>query len=550
MTTLKTAPPVLLRNVNVNKLNIPKMKDKDDPEVFIRYLEAALVRAMVPQEDWMDHVQPQITLEAGEKIIEVLENVDSTFEDIKAAMTGVSAMTFTSTAEAMFNPLSGGEKPKPRLLADKLKRWIKKLIQEAETEAEIVEKFTVGCLRSTLSQELKNYLDLTETTTIPRYIMKIEEWEKCTAEGRLIYKQEVTSRTSYKETQQSTGYKKTATCYHCGKVGHISRDCLNQLAGEKQATPSPSHGVTPALTPTNMTKTERKPIMCFNCHQAGHKSPQCPKNVTTTVKQIQIPINRVKPLGGQREGVDGNQVEGGEEEEKDQDGEEAQDSGAERSVVPEECVRESQFTGETFTVNAFNSSKAIGRNCNVQVTVGDRVFTRTALTQPKDAISWTAILSFKLSTDEDRKYLGRQLLLKEDLEEEDVHYMPPRMEEGTLHQVVVVSQGTVIEAEEIVPHIVTSEPEPQSKEVTVVVDQADVGVENREVVHEVSLEPELNTSSVAVHAEGVQEGGSAGSGVEKELSVENISSQEPRHKLAEATKSDRTLATARSLAEN
>ena len=32
------------------------------------------------------------------------------------------------------------------------------------------------------------------------------------------------------------------------------------------------------------------------------------------------------------------------------------DSGAEISVVPEECMKESQFTGETCTVNAFNSS--------------------------------------------------------------------------------------------------------------------------------------------------------------------------------------------------
>ena len=89
------------------------------------------------------------------------------------------------------------------------------------------------------------------------------------------------------------------------------------------------------------------------------------------------------------------------------------DSGAEISVVPEECVRESQYTGETFTVNAFNSAKAVGRKCNVQVTVGDRVFSRTALMQSGDAISWTAILSFKLSNDEDREYLGRQLTPKE-----------------------------------------------------------------------------------------------------------------------------------------
>ena len=52
MTTLKAAQPVV---PDFNKLNLPKMKDKDNPEVFIRYLEAALVRAKIPPDDWKDH---------------------------------------------------------------------------------------------------------------------------------------------------------------------------------------------------------------------------------------------------------------------------------------------------------------------------------------------------------------------------------------------------------------------------------------------------------------------------------------------------------------
>jgi len=150
------------------------MKDNDDSMVFIRYLESALVRTKIPQDQWKEHVQPQITLQAGVKIIEVLEDDDSTLKDINAAMTGVEAMSFASTAQAIFNPFQGGEKPKLRQLADKLKSLIKKLIQDAETEAEIVEKFTVACLRLTLSQELKKYLDLTETSTIHRYLIKID----------------------------------------------------------------------------------------------------------------------------------------------------------------------------------------------------------------------------------------------------------------------------------------------------------------------------------------------------------------------------------------
>ena len=106
--------------------------------------------------------------------------------------------------------------------------------------------------------------------------------------------------------------------------------------------------------------------------------------MTTTVKQVQIPINRVKSL---KESevlgmVEGNILPI------------TFDSGAEITVVQEECVNESLFTGETCTVNTFNNTKAVSRKCNVEVTIGDTVFSRMALTQPGEAVSWTAILSF------------------------------------------------------------------------------------------------------------------------------------------------------------
>ena len=218
-------------------------------------------------------------------------------------------------------------------------------------------------------------------------------------------------------------------------------------------------------------------------------------------------------------------------------------------MVPEECVGESQFTGETCTANAFNSSEVTGKKCNVQVTVGDRVFTRTAMTLPGEAISWTAILSFRIADDSDREHLVSQLKKKDNLEKEEVHYMPPRMEHGTFHQAVLVSLGNIIEAEDDAPLVLKSEPEPQSEEVKVVVEHADVGFESREVEQEESLVPEMTTSSVDVEEAGDREEGSGDSEVEGELSVESISSEEPRHKLAEATQADTTLATARALAD-
>ena len=60
----------------------------------------------------------------------------------------------------------------------------------------------------------------------------------------------------------------------------------------------------------------------------------------------------------------------------------------------------------------------------------------------------------------------------------------------------------------------------------------------------------LTTSSVVAEGDGVKEGGSTDSEIEEELSVESISSTEPRHKLAEATLADTMFATARTLADN
>ena len=333
--TLKEAQPVVPQTVNISKLILPKMTDKNDPVVFIRYLETALIRTKVPQDQWKDYVQPQMTLQAGERIIDVLEREDCTFEEIKAALTGVDSMSFASTAEAFFNLFEGGVKLRQKLLAERLKGWIKKLIQEAETEADIIEKFTVACLRLTLSQDLKNYLDLTETSTLHRYLIKIDEWEKCRAEVRPIYKHDSSEKYMAKGTRDGAGFKKD-TCFHCGKVGHVSRECRTRLAAEKQSSPRQSQVDAAMPTPITLTKPEKKLIVCFVCHQKGHMSPQCPQKVPG-VKRIQIPINKVVPLK-QNEvfgTIEGHVLPI------------TCDSGADITVVPEECISDSQFTGES-----------------------------------------------------------------------------------------------------------------------------------------------------------------------------------------------------------
>ena len=80
--------------------------------------------------------------------------------------------------------------------------------------------------------------------------------------------------------------------------------------------------------------------------------------------------------------------------------------------------------------------------------------------------------------------------------------------------------------------------------------QADVeGELNREAEREESLVTEKDGTLVEVEVAGDGEGGSADSDGKSELSLQFISSDEPRNKLAEATQTNTTLTTARALAD-
>ena len=77
--------------------------------------------------------------------------------------------------ESIHNPFKGGKVLHPRALADKLKTLFKKLFQEAENEADYIEKVTVATMRSMLHKELKTYIDPMEITTLQHYLIKIGE---------------------------------------------------------------------------------------------------------------------------------------------------------------------------------------------------------------------------------------------------------------------------------------------------------------------------------------------------------------------------------------
>ena len=94
------------------------------------------------------------------------------------------------------------------------------------------------------------------------------------------------------------------------------------------------------------------------------------------------------------------------------------DSGADISVVPEECVAPDQFVGKTCEIDSFNNVSSSGKLCNVVITINGRQFNTRAVTQPGKNLAWTACLSLPFSNTEDWTFVTDQMQSKFKLKEE------------------------------------------------------------------------------------------------------------------------------------
>ena len=195
-------------------------------------------------------------------------------------------------------------------------------------------------MRHNLNPSLKTYVDFKGEFGIEEFSRTIDEWEATQTVGSKCFKTHNSVPSSDAQVNgKQTFVKKLVSYFYCGNQSHISKDCRSRIAKER-AQPMQSEPMIKSETPEPVTGTNtrpvRKDITCFSCHQKGHKSPQCPQK-QTHIKKIQIPSYKVVPLRGNElfgsVGVHRLPI--------------TCESGANISVVPEECVSLDQFTGET-----------------------------------------------------------------------------------------------------------------------------------------------------------------------------------------------------------
>jgi len=233
---LRESQPVVPQTIHVNQHKLPKMMDTDDVDIFLRQFEVSLRTANIPENKWKENLLSQLTLRAKEQVIQLLEREDTDYNEIKEALLSRHITTYAAAAEAFFSANKGEIYTLDLQLAgDKLTRWANKMIDGAETRQDICERMAMGALRAYMIPELKTYLDLTKPTTKPEFEALAEQWVKSQLYKRSMYKQQggykQTDSFRYRQDSSSpynSANRKPMTCYTCGKVGHMSKDCRSK----------------------------------------------------------------------------------------------------------------------------------------------------------------------------------------------------------------------------------------------------------------------------------------------------------------------------------
>ena len=551
---LRDARPAVPQSIIVQSQKLPEMKESDDVESFIELFEAALRANDIAPELWKRKLHAQLPNNVKVRIQWVVQDDGSTYEQVKEALLGCAEVTFNVAAEA-FKTAERGKLTSmtPRLAADKMRRWACKITQGATSELECRELLVMAEMRHWLVPELKTYVDLARVRDLREFVKVVEGWESSQPSGTPCFRQ--ITQNPQSNPPHSSRYspyqpKRSPTCYHCGKVGHISKDCRSQIAAERTP-PTPSVIRPPVKAETQVparqvtvpggSRPATREVTCFSCHQKGHKSPQCPQK---HVKRIQIPADDLVSLrDNELMGLLGPHLLPI-----------TCDSGADITVVPEECVPQESFTGEVCEVSAFNKVTSSGRVCDVVIDIAGRRFPRRAVAQPGESLAWTACLSVPYAARDDREYVAAEMDKKFSKTADQLRYWPPKKVGGVVRSALMVGEGTVVAPTRTITCNQVASPVEDERDAEPVADSigsflrmAEESTQREGVVDTLVVE---EGSSVSVEEGGGSlEGGAEEKEGEVGVLLEGISHEVPDLTLAKATASDPSLAPARQLAD-
>ena len=202
------------------------MTDQEEIEIFVAMFEVALRTNNVPEGQWKAKLHSHLTAKAKLRIQSVIQDHDSSYNQVKEALLGCSNMTFSAAAESLMSAERGRLYTLDyRQCEDKLYRLMQKVCRDAVDIPQALGCLTVAFMRYNLSPSLKTYIDLKEQFDRCVFSQTLDEWELTQPVGTSCFrKQGVGASVPPLKQPNSFPIRKPITCFHCGNRATLAQN--------------------------------------------------------------------------------------------------------------------------------------------------------------------------------------------------------------------------------------------------------------------------------------------------------------------------------------